>query len=182
MSWNQQPSWSRPQTDGPAIISSEKDAALVGAFLAKVYLWMFVGLLITSVTAFAVAASPALVEALIVNRLGFWLIVIAQLGVVFYLAARIDKIQPVTAAGLFILYSALVGVTSSVVLLVFTGASIVQTFVITAGMFGATALFGTVTKRSLAGVGHFMFMGLIGLVLASVVGIFWHNDALQFVI
>ena len=182
MSWNRQPSWNRSQTDGPAIISSQKDAAFVGAFLAKVYLWMFVGLLITSVTAFAVAASPALVEALIVNRLGFWLIVIAQLGLVFYLAARVDKIEPATAAGLFILYSALVGVTSSVVLLVFTGASIVQTFVITAGMFGATALFGTVTKRSLAGLGHFMFMGLIGLVLASVVGIFWHNDALQFVI
>jgi FtsH-binding integral membrane protein len=83
---------------------------------------------------------------------------------------------------LFLIYSALVGVTSSVVLLVFTGASIAQTFIITAGMFGATALFGTVTKRSLAGLGHFMFMGLIGLVLASIVGIFWHNDALQFVI
>jgi FtsH-binding integral membrane protein len=75
-----------------------------------------------------------------------------------------------------------VGVTSSVVLLVFTGASIVQTFIVTAGMFGATALFGTVTKRSLAGLGHFMFMGLIGLILASIVGFFWHNDALQFVI
>ena len=116
MSWNQQPSWNRSQTDGPAIISSEKDAVFVGAFLAKVYLWMFAGLLITSVTAFAVAASPALVEALIVNRLGFWIIVIAQLGLVFYLAARVDKIEPATAAGLFILYSALVGVTSSAVL------------------------------------------------------------------
>src|SRR3977135_536855 len=112
MSWNQQP-WNRSSTGGPAIISSEKDAAVVGVFLAKVYLWMFVGLLITSVTAFAVAASPALVEALIVNRLGFWLIVVAQLGLVFYLAARVDKIEPTTAAGLFILYSALVGVTSS---------------------------------------------------------------------
>ena len=109
MSWNQRPSWNRSSTDGPAIISSDRDAAFVGAFLAKVYLWMFVGLLITSVTAFAVAASPALVEALIVNRLGFWLIVIAQLGLVFYLAARVDKIEPATAAGLFILYSALVG-------------------------------------------------------------------------
>src|SRR5258706_7603523 len=83
MSWNQQPSWNRSQTGGPAIISSEQDAALVGAFLAKVYLWMFVGLLITSVTAFTVAASPALVEALIVNRLGFWLIVIANLVLSF---------------------------------------------------------------------------------------------------
>jgi len=80
------------------------------------------------------------------------------------------------------LYSALVGVTSSLVLLVFTGASITQVFIITGGMFGATAVFGTITKRSLAGMGHFMFMGLIGLILASIVGIFWHNSALQFVI
>jgi FtsH-binding integral membrane protein len=89
---------------------------------------------------------------------------------------------PATAAGLFILYSALVGVTTSVILLLYTGASIVSTFVITAGMFGALAVFGTFTKRSLAGVGQFMFMGLIGLIIAMVVGIFWQNDALQFVI
>jgi FtsH-binding integral membrane protein len=143
---------------------------------------MFVGLLITSGTALAVASSPALIEAVITNRLLFWAVVLAQLGLVFFLAARIEKLQPATAAGLFLLYSALVGVTSSIVLLVFTAASIAQTFVITAGMFGAMAVFGSVTKRSLAGVGHFMFMGLIGLVLASIVGIFWHNDALQFVI
>jgi FtsH-binding integral membrane protein len=98
------------------------------------------------------------------------------------LSARVEKVGATTAAGLFLLYSALVGVTTSVVLLVFTGASIFSTFVVTAGMFGATAVFGTVTKRSLAGVGQFMFMGLIGVVLASIVGIFWQNDMLQFVI
>src|SRR6185295_6301439 len=107
---------------------------------------------------------------------------IAQLGLVFYLSARIEHTSPVTAAGLFILYSALVGVTSSVILLVFTAVSIVSTFIITAGMFGAMAFFGTVTKRSLAGWGQFLFMGLIGLILAMVIGIFWQNDALQFVI
>jgi hypothetical protein len=143
---------------------------------------MFAGLLITAATAFVVASTPALIEAVIVNRLVFWVIVFAQLGLVFYLSARVDKVQPATAAILFLLYSGLVGVTSSVVLLVFTGASIAQTFIITAGMFGATAVFGSVTKRSLAGVGHFMFMGLIGLILASIVGFFWHSNALQFVI
>jgi FtsH-binding integral membrane protein len=112
----------------------------------------------------------------------FWVLLLAQLGLVFYLSARVGKIAPATAAGLFILYSALTGVTSSVILLMYTGASITSTFVITAGMFGATAFFGTVTKRSLAGLGQFMFMGLIGLILASIVGIFWHSDALQFVI
>ena len=185
MSWNQQQPWNQSTNqsarEAPFVSADIRDER-VGAFLSKVYGWMFVGLLITAVTAFAIASSPALVEAVIVNRMVFWAIVIAQLGLVFYLSARVHKIQPATAAGLFLLYSALVGVTSSVVLLVFTGASIVQTFVITAGMFGATAIFGTVTRRSLAGMGHFMFMGLIGLVLASIVGIFWHNSALQFVI
>lgn len=178
MSWNQQSPSQQPQGSFISALTSDR----VGGFLAKVYGWMFVGLLVTAVTAFIVASSPALIELVFASRIVFWMIIIAQLGMVFYLSARVDRVQPVTAAILFLIYSALVGVTSSVVLLVFTGTSIAQTFIITAGMFGATALFGTVTKRSLAGVGHFMFMGLIGLILASIVGIFWHNDALQFVI
>jgi uncharacterized protein len=105
-----------------------------------------------------------------------------QLGLVFFLAARVEKMAPTTAAGLFLLYSALVGVTTSVIFLIYTSASIMSTFVVTAGMFGAMAAFGSLTKRSLAGVGQFMFMGLIGLILASIVGLFWQNSALQFVI
>ena len=180
MSWNQQP-YQQQQPRGsfiPSVTSDER----VGAFLARVYGWMFIGLLVTAVTAFVVASSPALIQLVFASRIVFWMIVIAQFGMVFYLSARVDKVQPVTAGLLFLVYSALVGVTSSVILLVFTGASIAQTFIITAGMFGATAVFGTVTKRSLAGLGQFMFMGLIGLILASIVGIFWQNDALQFVI
>jgi hypothetical protein len=89
---------------------------------------------------------------------------------------------PGTAAAVFLGYSMLTGVTMSFVLLAYTGESVALTFVVAAGMFGATALYGTVTTRSLAGVGQFMFMGLIGLVIASIVGIFWQNDGLQFVI
>lgn len=174
MSWNQS-SFTSPQ------IADVRDER-VGAFLSRVYGWMFAGLLVTAVTAFTVAASPALIEALILNRIVFWVLIFGQLGLVFYLSARVDKLSPAAAAGLFILYSGLTGVTSSVILLVYTGASITSTFIVTAGMFGATAVFGTVTKRSLAGVGQFMFMGLIGLILASIVGIFWQNSALQFVI
>ncbi len=171
MSWNQ-PSYATPE------FSLER----VGAFLSKVYGWMFAGLLITSIAAFAVASSQTLIETLILNRLVFWALIFAELGLVFYLSARVEQMAPATAAALFMLYSALTGVTSSVILLAYTGASIVSTFVITAGMFGAMAVFGTITKRSLAGWGQFLFMGLIGLILAMVVGIFWQNDALQFVI
>ena len=171
MSWNQSSLES-------ASITNER----ITSFLAKVYGWMFLGLLITAGTAFVVASSPALITTFIANRFLFWVLAFAQLGLVFYLSARVGKLAPVTAAGLFMLYSALVGVTTSVILLVYTSSSIVSTFIVTAGMFGATAIFGTLTKRSLAGIGQFMFMGLIGLILASIVGIFWQNDALQFVI
>lgn len=169
MSWN--------QSYVPAM-SDER----VTSFLSKVYGWMFFGLLITAGTAFLVSSTPALVEIFILNRILFWVLAFGQLGLVFYLSARVSKMAPATAAGLFMLYSALVGVTSSVILLVYTTVSIFSTFVVTAGMFGATAVFGTLTKRSLAGLGQFMFMGLIGLILASIVGIFWQNSALQFVI
>jgi FtsH-binding integral membrane protein len=132
--------------------------------------------------AWIVAGSPTLVRAIVTNRPLFWVLAIAQLGLVFVLSARVSRLSPNTAALLFLGYSALTGVTMAFVLLLYTGASVAMTFMVCSGMFGAVAVYGTVTRRSLAGVGQFMFMGLIGLVLASVVGMFWHNDGLQFVI
>ena len=143
---------------------------------------MFLGLLITAGTALVTASSPLLIETFILNRLLFWILILGQLGLVFFLSARVDKLAPATAAGLFMLYSATVGITTSVILLAYTGASIVSTFMITAGMFGAMAAYGTLTKRNLAGVGQFMFMGLIGLIIAMVVNIFFASSALYFVI
>ena len=157
-------------------------AERVSAFLWKVYGWMAVGLGLTAVVAFAVAGSPDLLRVLVGNRLVFFALVIAELGLVFFMSARADRLSPGTASGLFALYSALNGVTLSVILLAYTGESVTMTFVVTAGMFGALALFGSTTKRSLAGAGQFFMMGLIGLILASIVGMFWHNDALQFLI
>ncbi len=154
----------------------------VTAFLSRVYGWMFLGLLLTAGTAVAVASSPLLIKTLILNRGLFWIMLIAQLGLVFYLSARVNKLAPATAAILFLVYSALVGVTTSIIFLIYTGTSIVSAFVIAGGMFGAMAVFGSLTKRSLAGVGQFMFMGLIGLLVAMVVNIFLFNDMLSFVI
>jgi FtsH-binding integral membrane protein len=171
MSWNES-----------SYVSADIRDVRVTAFLSKVYGWMVLGLLITAGVALAVASSPVLIETFILNRILFWILVLAQLGLVFYLSARVERMAPATAAGLFLLYSAMVGVTSSVIFLRYTGASIVSSFVIAAGMFGAMAVFGTFTKRSLAGVGQFMFMGLIGLIIASIVNIFWLNSALYFVI
>ena len=162
--------------------NSVQTADRVSAFLWKVYGWMAVGLGLTALVAFAVAGSPDLLRVLIGNRLVFFAIVIAELGLVFFMSARADRLAPGTAAGLFALYSALNGVTLSVILLAYTGESVTMTFVVTAGMFGALALFGSTTKRSLAGAGQFFMMGLVGLILASIIGMFWHNDALQFLI
>jgi FtsH-binding integral membrane protein len=162
--------------------SSTAAAERVSAFLWKVYAWMAIGLGLTAVVAYTVASSPDIIRALVLNRIMFFALIIAELGLVFFISARAEKLAPPTAAGLFALYSALNGVTLSVILIAYTGESVAGTFVVTAGMFGALALFGSTTKRSLAGVGQFMMMGLIGLILASVIGLFWHNDALQFLI
>src|SRR5215212_5504150 len=172
MSWNQQSSY----------VSADLRDLRVTAFLSKVYGWMFLGLLLTAGTAVAVASSPALIETLILNRGLLFVMILAQLGLVVYLSVRVQKMAPATAAILFLLYSALVGVTTSTIFLVYTAASIVSAFVVAGGMFGAMAVFGSLTKRSLAGVGQFMFMGLIGIIIASIVNIFWFNDALNFVI
>src|SRR5918997_956238 len=126
MSWNE-------STYVPADVRDVR----VTAFLSKVYGWMFVGLLLTAGTAVAVASSPALIETLILNRGLFWIMVLAQLGLVLYLSVRVEKMAPATAGALFLLYSALVGVTSSTIFLIYTGASIVSAFVMAAGMFGA---------------------------------------------
>jgi hypothetical protein len=163
-------------------MTSASAAERTAAFLRRVYGWMAAGLAITALTAVAVVGSPAILQVVSGNRIVFLGLIAAQLGLVFFLSGRAAALAPGTAAALFAVYSALTGVTLSVLLLAYTGESVATTFVITAGMFAALAAFGTVTSRSLAGVGQFFFMGLIGLLLATLLGMFWHSDALQFLI
>ena len=173
MSWNQQT---------PTYLPADELAARITAFLGKVYGWMFLGLLVTATTAFVVLSSTAVLEFIVANRGVLWLVFIGQLGLVIFLSARVNKMAPTTAGALFILYSATVGITMSLVFLAYTGQSLFSTFMVTAGTFGALALFGTFTKRSLAGVGQFMFMGLIGLILAMVVNLFVLSSVVDFVV
>jgi FtsH-binding integral membrane protein len=105
-----------------------------------------------------------------------------ELGLVFYLSARIQKIQASTASALFIGYSVLNGLTLSVVFLAYTSSSIAGTFFITAGMFGAMAIYGLVTKRDLSGWGSFLFMGLVGIIIASIVNIFLKSSGMSWMI
>jgi FtsH-binding integral membrane protein len=156
--------------------------ARVSAFLRSVYGWMFFGLAVTAVVATVVAGSPSIVNALAANKLLFFGLIAAQLGLVIFLSARVASMAPSTAAVLFTGYSGLTGVTLSLILLAYTGASVANAFLVSAGMFGALALYGTTTKTSLAHWGSFLFMGLVGVILASLVGLFWQNDTMQFVI
>jgi uncharacterized protein len=160
----------------------DASAERVTAFLRAVYAWMFVGLGVTAAIAAAIASTPVFVATVASNRVLFVGALVAELGVVFYLSARVQKLTPNAATILFLLYAALNGVTLSVLTLTYSGSSIATTFVVTAGMFGALAIFGSTTKRSLAGAAQFFYMGLIGLVLASLLRLFWHNDALEFLI
>src|SRR2546425_271928 len=162
----------------PVPLTAEKATA----FLRSVYGWMFAGLGITAAVALGISGSPVLLQTIFTNRVLFFGLIIAELALVFILSARVQKLAPTTASVLFIGYSVLNGATLSIIFLAYAGASIASTFVIAAGMFGALALYGSTTKRSLAGLGHFVGMGLLGLILAMAVGFFWHSSGLQFVI
>jgi FtsH-binding integral membrane protein len=167
--------WTTPTS--PAVAAER-----VTIFLRSVYGWMCAGLGLTALVALQVANSPAIVSHLVSNQLLYVGLILTELALVFSLSARVERLAPATATALFVVYAGLNGVTLSLVFLAYTGQSVADTFIVTAGTFGAMALLGSTTRRSLAGLGQFAYMGLIGLVLASLVGLFWHNDALQFVI
>ena len=167
--------------DSPQPISPSSSVA-IPAFLARVYAWMTAGLLTTAFAAFVTLSNESLLRAVIGNRIVFFGLMIAELGLVAWLSGMVGRLSSTAAGGVFLLYSVLNGLTLSVVFLAYTSGSIVSTFVVTAGTFGAMSVYGLVTKRSLDGVGSFAFMGLIGVVLASVVNIFLRNDMLGFVL
>jgi FtsH-binding integral membrane protein len=150
--------------------------------LRQVYAWMGAGLAITAFMALVTLSSPEVLKAITGNRLVFYGLMIGELALVFTLSGAINRLSATTATLLFIAYSALNGVTLSIVALVYTADSIASTFVITAGMFGAMSLFGYMTKRDLTSWGSFLFMGLIGVVIASVVNIFVGSSAVSWVI
>ena len=160
------------------ITQARQDASTI--FLAKVFNWMAIGLGLTGIVAWFTASSGLAMQ-LVASPL-FMILIIAELGMVFFLSARISKIQATTATGLFLGYALLNGLTLSMVFLAYTSSSIASTFFITAGMFGAMAIYGLVTKRDLSGLGSFLFMGLVGIIIASIVNIFLKSSSLYWVI
>ena len=154
----------------------------VNAFMRGVYQWMTLGLGLTAVVAFFTASSPALLQALFSNQMVAMIVMLAPLGVVIALSAGIQRMSAGTATTLFMVYSALMGLSLSTVLIVYTGQSVFMAFATAAGMFGAMSIYGMTTKKDLTGWGSFLFMGLIGIVIASVVNIFVGSSQMDFII
>lgn len=150
--------------------------------MRSVYTWMTLALAITGLTAMYMAKSLTVINLIMQNSMIFWGVLIAEVVLVMYMSARINKIRFTTATLLFIAYSILNGVTLSILFLIYTASSIATTFFVTAGTFGAMAIFGYVTKKDLTRIGNLCIMGVIGLIIASLVNIFLHNTMMDMII
>jgi FtsH-binding integral membrane protein len=176
--------FNRYATPGRAVDQAQYDEGLRQHMLS-VYNYMSIGLGLTGVVAFVTAmlamSNPAVAQVLYGSPLK-WVVMLAPLGFVFFLSAKIHSMSMSTAQLTFWAFAAVMGLSLSSIFLVFTGASIARVFFITGATFGAMSLWGYTTKRDLSGMGSFLLMGLIGIIVASVVNIFLASSALQFAV
>lgn len=149
------------------------------AFITQVYGWMSAGLALTGWIAWMIGNSPAMSGFLAANRILFYGLLIGELGLVIFLSRGIERMTVGSATLAFLAYAAFNGVTLSLIFLIYTAGSIASTFFVTAGLFGIMSFYGYVTKTDLTSMGNLLFMGLIGVILASVVNIFLRSEALM---
>ena len=155
---------------------------LVSDYVRSVYNWMGIGLALTGFTAYYVSNSESLLRLIFGNPILFMVLIIAELGLVFAIAGMVNRMSAGTATALFVIYSALNGVTLSSIFLVYARASIVSTFFICAATFIACSLYGWTTQKDLTSLGGFMMMGLIGIVIASLVNMFVRSSSMSMII
>ena len=166
-------------------ISAERQWDVSEAFpilMRKVYVWMTLALVITGFTAYGVATSPGILQAIFSNQILFWGLIIAEFALVIGVSAAINKLSLTTATLMFILYSVINGATLSIILLAYTMSSVATVFFITAGTFAAMALVGYTTKTDLTSIGKIVFMALIGLFIATIVNIFVKSSGLTLIL
>jgi FtsH-binding integral membrane protein len=163
-------------------MSLDAVAAEQQRFMVRVYNWMTAGLAVTGVMGYMVASSPTLLNIIFGNPVIPIVLIVAQIGLVFYLSASVHKMSASQATGVFILYAGLTGLTFSSIFIVYSGASITATFAVTAGTFAAMSFYGYTTKKDLTSIGSFLFMGLIGIIIASVVNIWLKSPVMHSVI
>ena len=162
--------------------SVDSVAAEQQRFMVRVYNWMTAGLAITGFMAFYVSNNETIMNIIFGNPIMPIVLMIAQIGLVFWLASRVMQMSVSQATGVFMLYAGLTGVTFSFIFVVYTSASITSTFLVTAGTFGAMSLYGYTTKKDLTSWGSFLFMGLIGIIIASVVNMFMQSTMMHMII
>jgi len=163
------------------LYSTDTAIGIQTSFFPSVYNWMTLGLGLTAIVSMLTVNSPSALQFVFGNRMVFFGLIIAELAVVMILSGAIQRLSASAATGLFLLYSALSGLTFAVIFLAYTRSSIASAFLVTAGTFGAMSLYGHVTKRDLTSWGSFLFMGLIGLIIASVVNIFLKSAMITWV-
>jgi uncharacterized protein len=148
-------------------------------YMLRIYNYMASGLALTGIVAY-VAASSGFYQS--IGRGALWLVILAPLGLVMVLSFGVQRMRASTAQALFWVYAALMGLSLGLIFLIYTETSIARVFFITGGTFAAMSLYGYTTERDLSGLGSFLFMGLIGIIIASLVNIFIHSSALQFAV
>lgn len=163
-------------------VEASFSTAEIRKFLLHVYNWMAMGLAVTGVVAFGVSTSETLLRIIALNPFIFYGLLILQFVVVIAMSAAINKMPSVVAVGAFFLYALLTGLTFSILFLIYTSGSIAYTFIICSAMFASVSVFGYITKMNLAGVGTFMMMGLVGIIIASIVNIFLQSSTLYWLI
>ncbi len=173
----------RPQQQyiNPTVVAGGEVDQGLRTYMQRVFGMMGLGLAITGLVAFFVAQSPALIAAIYGTPLK-WVVFLAPIGFAVFFGMRIQAMRASTAQALFWLFSGVMGLSLASIFLVYTGESITRTFFITAATFAATALYGYTTKRDLTSMGSFLFMGLIGLIVASLVNLFLVSSALHWTI
>ena len=167
--------------------TGKKEISVAKAFIANVFSWMFLALIITAATAYFFASDPALVGSLINTQTGGmstlgWVVMLAPLGFVLLMSFGFNKLSAGTLSLLFIAFAILLGMSLSFILLVYTQSSIALTFVVAATMFGIMAVTGYTTKIDLTKFGSLMMMGLIGIIIASLLNFFMKSSTLEYII
>ena len=157
-------------------------SAAFPALMRKVYVWMAMALAITAITAYGVASSPALTSLIFGNKLIFFGLIIAELVLVFWVSARIEKLSLTKATLMFIVYSVLNGATLATIFFAYSPEIITKTFFVTAGTFGAMAIYGYFTKSDLSSWGKLLIMAVIGLIIAGLVNIFLRSSLMDLVV
>jgi len=162
--------------------TSSSTATTFSSIMTRVYVWMTAALFLTAGTAFFTASSPALLQVIFGNSIAVWVLFILELGLVMGISAGINRLSPTTATALFLLYSVVNGLTLSVIFFAYELGTIYQAFAASALTFGAMSFVGYTTKKDLSSLGGYLIMGLIGLIIASVINIFWSNSVMDTII